>query len=61
VDEVLDSYFLIGANYRSTFFIAGSSLTTPASVDINRKNEFRQLILKIKPVQTVALLNLNYV
>lgn len=32
-----------------------------ADVPLNRKDEFRQLILKIKPTQTVALLFINYV
>lgn len=61
IDEVSDSVFNVGDNLRSTFFIGGSPLGTFADVDINRKDEFRQLILKTKPVQTVAYLFVNYV
>lgn len=61
IDENLDIPFPIVGNYRSTFFIGGEVLGTFADVDENRKDEFRQLILKIKPVQTVGLLLINYV
>jgi uncharacterized protein YmfQ (DUF2313 family) len=61
IDESMDTSFNTGGNLRSTFFISGSPITTAADVDTNRKNEFRQLILKTKPVQTVALLNVNYI
>jgi hypothetical protein len=61
IDENIDSIFPIVGNYRSTFFVGGEVLGTFANVDANRKDEFRQLILKIKPVQTVGLLLINYV
>ena len=60
IDETLDSGFDIGDNFRSTFFIAGSSISTIADVPLARKNEFRQTILKLKPVQTAAFLFINY-
>jgi len=60
IDEVEDEDFSIGSNYRSTFYIAGSTLTTFATIDIERKNEFRQLVLQLKPAQTVAFLFLNF-
>lgn len=56
-----DAGFIIGANYRSTFFIAGATFSTYASVDAEREQEFRQLILLLKPAQTVAFLFVNYV
>ena len=62
-----DANFDIGDNYRSTFYIGGNvpanlgDIGTFATVDANREMEFRELILKIKPVQTVALLLVNYV
>lgn len=61
IDEDIDLPFNIGTNLRSTFFIGGSPVGTFANVDVFRKKEFRQLILKIKPAQTVAFLFINYV
>lgn len=61
LDETQDSVFDVGANLRSTFFVGGDPIGTFANVDANRKNEFRQLILKIKPTQTVGYLFINYI
>jgi uncharacterized protein YmfQ (DUF2313 family) len=61
IDETLDFSFNVGANLRSTFFIGGNPIGSFADVDVNRKEEFRQLVLRIKPVQTVAFLFINYV
>lgn len=55
-----DLFFSIGNNFRSVFFIGGETAGTYASVDTEREAEFRQLILKIKPAQSVALLFINY-
>lgn len=60
IDEVEDDTFVIGANYRSTFYISGASIGTFATVDIARKEEFRQLVLQLKPAQTVAFLFVNF-
>lgn len=61
IDEDEDALFDIGDNLRSTFFVGGTPVGSFANVDVNRKDEFRQLILKIKPTQTVAYLFLNFV
>ncbi len=61
IDEARDWAFDIGANLRSTFFIGGSPLGTFANVPASRKDEFRQLILTIKPTQTVGFLFINYI
>ena len=61
IDSDLDLTFNIGPDLRDTFFIGGSPLGTYANVDINRKDEFRQLILKLKPAHLVAFLFVNYV
>lgn len=53
--------FSIGGNLRNTFFISGAVLGTPANVETVRKKEFRELILKLKPAQTVAFLDINYI
>lgn len=55
-----DQVFDVGLNLRSTFFIGGNTAGTWATVDVNREEEFRQLVLKIKPVQTVAFLLINF-
>jgi hypothetical protein len=60
IDELKDVSFNVGSSLRSTFFIGGNPLGTFANVPIERKNEFRQLILKLKPVQTVGFLLINY-
>jgi hypothetical protein len=59
--EEKDYSFNVGANYKSTFFIGGEELGSFADIDVNRKLEFRQLILRIKPVQTVGFLFINYI
>ena len=56
-----DFGFDTGSNLRSTFFIGGEVPGTFADVDADREAEFRQLILRIKPVQTVGFLLINYV
>lgn len=61
LEEDLDALFDIGDNYRSTFFIAGATIDTFADVDATRKENFRQLILQLKPAQTVAYLFINYI
>jgi len=61
IEEEKDADFVIGSNYRSTFFIAGATITTFANIDAARKDNFRQLILQLKPAQTVGFLFVNYV
>lgn len=61
LSNAADETFDIGENYRSTFFIGGEIPGTFANVDANRETEFRQLILKLKPSQTVAYLLINYI
>lgn len=61
LDEDRDNNFNVGSNLRSTFFIGGSTVGAYADVPTSRKTEFRHLILRLKPVQTVAYLFVNYV
>ena len=60
LDEELDRNFNIGSNLKSTFFIGGPYLGEYADIDETRKLEFRQLILRVKPVQTIGYLFINY-
>jgi len=61
ISESLDQYFYVGTNFTRTFMISGNPLSSVANVDVNRKDEFRQLILKLKPAKSVAFLNINYI
>jgi hypothetical protein len=60
IDEQADNNFNIGNNLRSTFFIGGAPLGNYVTIPLSRKEEFRQLILNIKQVQTVGFLLVNY-
>ena len=55
-----DSYFDIGQTARATFFIGGPTDGSFANVPLVRRNEFRKLILTLKPVQNVGYLLINY-
>lgn len=63
VDENKDSSFYMGndINLRSTFFIGGSVFGDYADVDTIRKNEFRLMLLQLKPAQTAGFLLINYI
>lgn len=61
VEESIDAGFNIGGTYKSTFFIGGDgSNGFVADVPLARKKEFRELILKIKQVQSIGFLFINY-
>lgn len=60
INESEDLYFNLGGSYKSTFFIA-DAYGGMANVPLARKDEFRQLILKIKRVQSIGFLYVNYV
>jgi len=61
IDESMDLDFNIGGDYPCVFFIGGATVGSSANVPLVRKNEFRELILKIKQVQDVGLLYVNYI
>ena len=61
LDSEIDKNFIISTDFRSTFVVGGAVFGTSANVSALREKEFRQLILKIKPVQTVAFLYINYI
>jgi len=61
IDEELDRSFYVVNNLRSTFFIGGSTLGSFANIPASRKDEFRQLVLKLKATQMVGYLLVNYV
>lgn len=60
IDKTRDESFVIPDDKRALFYIGGETLGSVATVDANREDEFRQLILLIKPLQTVGILLINY-
>ena len=61
IDSDLDAAFDVGGSFRSAFFIGGPTFGSFANVDANREQEFRQLILKLKPANTIAFIFINYI
>lgn len=60
INTIEDENVLLLNRYFWAFYIGGATIGAFADVDVNRKNEFRQLILKLKPVNSVAFLYINY-
>lgn len=52
--------YLVGRLWAS-FFIGGSTLGAMAVIPSNREEEFRELVLKLKPAQTAAFTFINYI
>ncbi len=61
IDLVIDSTFDPGINTGSSFYITGTGIYDFATADADRMIEFRQLVLRLKPVQTVAWNRVNFV
>lgn len=59
IEQAIDDLFNIGSNYRFTFFIGGLVLGDFATIPGSREREFRQMVLRIKPVHTIAFLFLD--
>jgi hypothetical protein len=60
IEEILDSTFNHQNNWIKTFFVGGENIGEFATVPLARKDEFRQLILRLKPTETVAYLLINF-
>lgn len=64
IEEAKDAGFVVAPNYRSTFFVGAAGLTESladfATVPIGRKDEFRQLLIKLKALHAVGFLFVNY-
>lgn len=60
IDESRDAWFDVGSNTSDIFYIGGANIGDFINIDSNRKSEFRQLILKLKPITDVAILFVNY-
>lgn len=59
--EPNESYSVSDERLWATFFIGGEILGDMASVAVNRQEEFRELVLKLKPAHLVAFTFINYV
>lgn len=61
ISEEQDSHFSISPNMRCTFFVASSDdISVKATLPLSRKDEFRQLLIQLKPIQAVGLAYINY-
>ena len=58
-DEESDKYFTVN-DLQGAFFVGGAVYPNTANVPIERKIEFRELILRLKPAQTPVYLLINY-
>lgn len=56
IDERLDWDFPIWNNMRSTFFISGEVIEDFITIPEDRRNEFRQLVLQLKPAQSIGII-----
>jgi hypothetical protein len=59
-EKSTDQGFNLNGNYERTFFVGGLAVGSTAEIDASREKEFRQMILQIKPVHTVAFLLIEY-
>ena len=59
IEASIDALFNIGNNFRSTFFIGGVNPGDFAFISASRELEFRQMVLRIKPVQSIAFIFIN--
>jgi hypothetical protein len=66
LDPAVDARFDVGWHLRTTFFVGGEKTGAEyngeeADVPADQETELRQLIVRLKPAQTVAYLFINYV
>jgi|TARA_R110002074_G_scaffold274940_3_gene446553 hypothetical protein len=61
INPLGDQNFDVGTSFRSSFFIGGPTFGSFANVTASRESEFRQLVLKLKPANTVAFIFINYI
>lgn len=60
IEEGLDNRFNDGGTFRTALFIGGPTVGSYATVNEDRKTEFRQLLLKLKGNTTILYLFINY-
>lgn len=60
IDWQKDQYFDLSFGLETTFYICGSTLGDFAEIPEIRREEFRQTVLKLKPLRTVAFIGITY-
>lgn len=60
IEEGADNSFDDGGTFRTSLIFGGPTTGTFATVNVNRKDEFRQLILRLKGTQYIGYLFINY-
>lgn len=60
IDYTKDWFFDVGDNLRNTFFLSSEYPEFFTDIPAVRRAEFRELVLKIKPVQTVGFCFINW-
>jgi uncharacterized protein YmfQ (DUF2313 family) len=60
IDHEKDIYFDIGTDAKKTFYIGAAIKGEFATVDTNRRDEFRSIVLKTKPTETIGFALINY-
>jgi hypothetical protein len=60
IEEGADNNFDDGGTFRTSLIIGGPTVGSFGTVNVNRKEEFRQLILKLKGTQYIVYLFINY-
>jgi hypothetical protein len=55
-----DESYGVGANLWASFFICGENLGENAIIEENRRQEFRELVLKLKPAHLAAYIFINF-
>ena len=61
IDVERDNLFVVPSDLRATFYISGIDIELGVDVPIERRDELRQIILQVKPLQTVGFMLVNYV
>lgn len=61
IEEEIDSLYSTDNGLRASIFIGGEILGDFANVPEVRRKEFKELIIKVKPIQEIAFLLINYV
>jgi hypothetical protein len=60
MNTIPEEFITFTTGFDWVFYVGGNPIGTIANVPIERKNEFRQLILRLKPVNSAAYLFINY-
>lgn len=60
IDQDIDDTWIVPLDQSGMFYVGGQQLGTVAEVSIEREQEFRKLILTLKPLHTAGFLIINF-